>query len=268
MNGTLRLRAGEARALLAFAGDLAECREPDQLHEQVAAIPAVAGADSVILSGSRDWGRELFVEVGDERVYSGEMLGVVARSWREHPIILSDLANAAAGVRRISDLVRPADWQRRILFNDFYRPLGMTRELALQVAWGPAGSSCCLAVHRSGRDFSERDRAVLAILAPHLRAARARVMGRELVSPEQPNGSPWEPGARTAKRLSEALGITPREGEVLERLAAGRTNDGIALDLEISRHTVVRHVERIYRKLDVHTRAGATRVALEALRRT
>lgn len=59
--------------------------------------------------------------------------------------------------------------------------------------------------------------------------------------------------------LSRALPITLREGEVLARLAAGDTNDGIAHALGISRNTVVRHVEHLYAKLDVHTRAAATR---------
>jgi DNA-binding NarL/FixJ family response regulator len=68
-----------------------------------------------------------------------------------------------------------------------------------------------------------------------------------------------------ASRLERLLPLTHREAEVLARLAAGRTNDGIAYDLGISRHTVVRHVERIYLKLGAHTRASATRVALEAL---
>ena len=68
-----------------------------------------------------------------------------------------------------------------------------------------------------------------------------------------------------AAELARLLPITRREADVLARLAAGRTNDGIAHDLGISRHTVVRHVERIYTKLAVRTRAAATRAALEAL---
>jgi DNA-binding CsgD family transcriptional regulator len=69
-----------------------------------------------------------------------------------------------------------------------------------------------------------------------------------------------------AARLAGALPITRREADVLARLAAGRTNDGIAHDLRISRHTVIRHVESVYAKLDVHTRASATRAAIDAIR--
>jgi DNA-binding NarL/FixJ family response regulator len=65
--------------------------------------------------------------------------------------------------------------------------------------------------------------------------------------------------------LARRLPITPREAEVLARLADGRKNAGIAHELGISPHTVVRHVDHIYRKLGVQTRAAATRVALTAL---
>lgn len=57
--------------------------------------------------------------------------------------------------------------------------------------------------------------------------------------------------------------ITPREREVLVLLAEGRSNRAIAGALVISEATVVRHVANIYSKLRVHSRAQATRVALE-----
>src|SRR3712207_449600 len=51
--------------------------------------------------------------------------------------------------------------------------------------------------------------------------------------------------------------LTPRELEVLELLAQGKTNPAIAEDLVISRATVKVHVERIIRKLGVSDRTQA-----------
>ena len=45
------------------------------------------------------------------------------------------------------------------------------------------------------------------------------------------------------------------------QLAAGRTNREIAESLTISQHTVGRHVEHIFAKLGVTTRAAATAYA-------
>jgi DNA-binding NarL/FixJ family response regulator len=50
---------------------------------------------------------------------------------------------------------------------------------------------------------------------------------------------------------------------VLIYLAAGKTNREIAATLTISRHTVGRHVENIFAKLGVTSRAAATAYAYE-----
>jgi DNA-binding CsgD family transcriptional regulator len=55
-----------------------------------------------------------------------------------------------------------------------------------------------------------------------------------------------------------ALGLTAREREVMEGVAAGKTNREIAGDLFLSVRTVDRHVSRIFAKLGVHSRAAAT----------
>jgi DNA-binding CsgD family transcriptional regulator len=54
------------------------------------------------------------------------------------------------------------------------------------------------------------------------------------------------------------LGLTDREGEVMELVAAGKTNREIAGDLFLSTRTVDRHLARIFEKLNVHSRAAAT----------
>jgi DNA-binding CsgD family transcriptional regulator len=58
-------------------------------------------------------------------------------------------------------------------------------------------------------------------------------------------------------------GLSEREREVLAHLVAGRTNREIAELLVISQHTVRRHVENIFAKLGVTSRAAATAFAYE-----
>lgn len=60
-----------------------------------------------------------------------------------------------------------------------------------------------------------------------------------------------------------AAGLSRREAEVLVHVAAGKTNREIAGDLMISQHTVGRHLEHIFTKLGVTTRAAATAWAYE-----
>jgi DNA-binding CsgD family transcriptional regulator len=57
--------------------------------------------------------------------------------------------------------------------------------------------------------------------------------------------------------------LTPRERDVLELLVAGRTNQEIADALFISRRTVATHVEHIFSKLGVSSRATAIRLVMQ-----
>ncbi len=61
----------------------------------------------------------------------------------------------------------------------------------------------------------------------------------------------------------ERHGLTDRELEVLRLVAAGKSNREIAAALVISEHTVARHVQNIFGKLDVSSRTAAGAFAFE-----
>jgi DNA-binding CsgD family transcriptional regulator len=58
-------------------------------------------------------------------------------------------------------------------------------------------------------------------------------------------------------------GLTAREAEVLRLVASGKTNRDIAVELVISEHTVARHLQNMFVKLGVASRAAATAFAYE-----
>jgi DNA-binding CsgD family transcriptional regulator len=58
-------------------------------------------------------------------------------------------------------------------------------------------------------------------------------------------------------------GLTARELEVLRLVAAGKSNHAIAADLFVSDHTIRRHLQNIFRKLGVSSRAAATAFAFQ-----
>jgi DNA-binding CsgD family transcriptional regulator len=62
---------------------------------------------------------------------------------------------------------------------------------------------------------------------------------------------------------SSAPKLSAREREVLAQVAAGKTNREIATELSISQHTVGRHLENIFVKLGVTSRAAAIATAYE-----
>jgi HD-GYP domain-containing protein (c-di-GMP phosphodiesterase class II) len=71
-------------------------------------------------------------------------------------------------------------------------------------------------------------------------------------------------GHRAAgRRRSRLAGLSQREIDVLRLLARGHSNRQIADRLAISERTVHHHVEHIYDKLNVSTRAAATLIAMQ-----
>jgi DNA-binding NarL/FixJ family response regulator len=88
---------------------------------------------------------------------------------------------------------------------------------------------------RGAPDFSERDRALLALLRPHLRQAYIDAERRRHSTPT----------------------LTPRQRELLRLVAAGHTNAQIARRLGVSEGTVRIHLQNIYARLQVPSRTAA-----------
>lgn len=72
------------------------------------------------------------------------------------------------------------------------------------------------------------------------------------------------PGDAAASRLATAA-LTPRETEVLSWVAKGKTNRDVGDILGLSPRTVNKHLEHVFEKLGVETRAAATALASREL---
>ncbi len=63
----------------------------------------------------------------------------------------------------------------------------------------------------------------------------------------------------------EALGLSPREAEVLLWIAQGKNNEEIGIILGVSRNTIKKHVLHLLEKLEVESRNAAALRAVEVL---
>ena len=63
--------------------------------------------------------------------------------------------------------------------------------------------------------------------------------------------------ALQSRSLISLADLTPRELEILHLVLEGKTNKGIASEIEISVKTVEFHLDNIYRKIGVQTRIMA-----------
>jgi len=92
---------------------------------------------------------------------------------------------------------------------------------------------------------------------------RERVVTREVAVRVEVPVARGEPFVRDQARV-EALGITPRELEILEAMAAGLSNREIAERLFVSENTVKTHAARLFSKLSARRRTQAVQLAKEA----
>ncbi len=101
--------------------------------------------------------------------------------------------------------------------------------------------------------------AISAVLMD-MRRARPQSSGRMLhLAPMIGDGNVnmGDPGAHDGVAKRSICGLTPREMEILELMAAGCKDREIAEKAFISRHTVKTHSKRIFQKLGVNTRLQA-----------
>lgn len=91
----------------------------------------------------------------------------------------------------------------------------------------------------------------------------AEVGARLVAQLAAPTPTPTAPSTHAPTGLRDRFPeLTPREADVLERIAAGRTNPEIAAELFLTVPTVKSYVNQVFAKLGVRTRAEAVALVL------
>ncbi|AZS70863.1 helix-turn-helix transcriptional regulator [Streptomyces lydicus] len=203
-----------------------------------ALLPLLLGAvpgDSIIWSpraGSAD--RPLTLPAG---LLTPDIQAAFAREAAADSLVTHTTLGSGLPMRR-STLQTRAEFHALAAYADVYRPSGAEQQLAMSFPAGWAAGrprKVCVAINRSGSDFSDDDVAAAALLRTRL----SHVLHR--LAPPTPPPSP----------------VTLRESAVLALLARGLTNQQIAHRLAISPRTVDKHLEHAYAKLRVSGRVEA-----------
>jgi DNA-binding CsgD family transcriptional regulator len=153
-------------------------------------------------------------------------------------------------VTKVTDFYSARQWRSTGMYTDYYRPQGMEHDLMLCLparlgpGLGPQQTVRLLFVRGPGPDFTERDRALLTLLRPHLHQAYLDAERRRHPAPR----------------------LTPREWDLMNLIAAGHTNTQIARRLGLSEGTVRTHLQNIYGKLQVSSRTAAVHHAFPQVR--
>jgi len=227
-----------------LVGGLDSLTRPDQFPDFV--VPALASLVGCDIA--------TYNEIGPQGVsyrdYPRGCLGMetretFARFVHEHPLVSHYRNSADGNPVKISDFMDSSAFHRLNLYDFFFRPIPVEHQMAITVSvQGPTVVG--IALNRSRHDFTETDRQLLSVLRRPLAQSYSgllRAADRRL--PYYAN-----PG-RSLKLLTAA------EFAVLQKAATGATNVAIARHLGCSPRTVAKHLEHVYRKLDVADRTSA-----------
>ncbi|HEX6447868.1 MAG TPA: LuxR C-terminal-related transcriptional regulator [Trebonia sp.] len=160
----------------------------------------------------------------------------------EHPVLAYHLVTGNGRALRISDFLSDRQFRSLGLYCDFYRPAEVNYQLAI-TARAPGGGLIGVALNRHGHDFCAEDLDILDMLRIHIEQAAATL------PPRPPLPAPPDSAENSL--------LTPRQARVLELVADGQSDRGIARTLGISSRTVQAHLQHAYRALDVTSRTEA-----------
>jgi DNA-binding CsgD family transcriptional regulator len=233
------VRAPDLHAVLEFV-ELAWARAGEQAFplETLEALARVIPCDSVGYSDLDRLNRRTIEYVG-----TGDA-GDDALFWDivgEHPLCRHQQAYADFSATRLSDVISRRQLVATRVYADWFRPDGVVAEMEVGIVRSRARTRNFV-LSRTQGDFSARDVAVLALIAPHLARIHETTQLRHVANLVEPGN----------------IGrLTTREAEVIELVAAGLTNAAIAERLWISPGTVKKHLDNVYAKLGVANRTAA-----------
>jgi DNA-binding NarL/FixJ family response regulator len=245
-----RLEPSDYEAVLDFVRQIHAVGDMDTFARR-----AIAGIGALIPSDILTYSE---IDTEQQRAYMVEQpVGVITASQvktferlaGQHPLIRHYALTRETQPRRISDYLGLREFRRLYLYQD--RQMAVNYQIVVTI---PSSTSVVIgiALNRTTRDFSERDRAVLDIIRPHLAQAYRNAIER--AAQERTGAAARAPWSASAGSLAS---LTSREQEVLALVAGGNTNLEIAASLSLSPRTVQKHLEHIYDKVGVRCRTAA-----------
>jgi DNA-binding CsgD family transcriptional regulator len=235
------VRASDLRAVLEFV-ELAWARAGEHAFplETLEALARVIPCDSVGYTELDRLDRRVIEYVGTDDNDGGDddlFWDIVG----EHPLCRYQQAYADFSPKRLSDVISPRELSRSRVYAEWFRPYRIGAELEVGIVRSRTRTRNFVFARIDG-DFSDRDVAVLGLIAPHLARIHEAAQLRRAADVADPG------------KLAR---LTTREAEILELVAAGLTNVAIAEQLWISPGTVKKHLDNVYAKLGVANRTAA-----------
>ena len=230
----------QARQLGAALAPLYAAPQAGEFYTQLSdAINSLFGAELTCFDFFDQQGQLLHVSGNAPTLFTPPFLTQLAAHIHKHPLFTSVFVEKNPEPVKISDFCSSRDYRKTLIYNEFYRTVGVTHQLVVGFEVPGQGYTTC-ALSRGRRDFTETERVLLAFVQPHLTQLL------RLAAPALPTAT-----------TPAVAGLTTREADILHQLAQGRPDKEIAHCCSISPRTVQVHLRNIYAKLGVDNRTAA-----------
>jgi DNA-binding CsgD family transcriptional regulator len=165
----VRLGSSDFEGVLNAVRVVGAARDPDEFSRAV--IKQVAGlipSDVVTINEvDPEAGRTVYMAEPESFPIPLEGEGQLAALADQHPLIHHVVSTGDGTAQRISDFWTQAEFHASPIYQLLYRPMGVEYQMAVALP-APRPIVVGIALNRGQPDFSERDRAVLNVLRPHL----------------------------------------------------------------------------------------------------
>jgi DNA-binding CsgD family transcriptional regulator len=183
-----------------------------------------------------------------------DMHAAFARFGHQNPLVEHYLRGRDGRAIRFSDVISSRELHALELYRQVYRPLGVEYQIAFMLPSSPQ-RVLGVALSRCHRDFDTEERDLLNLARPYLIQGYRNALAHSRM---------LAPARQVATADLRALGLTPRQVEILRLVAMGHSGASAAATLSISLRTAQKHLQSAYRTLGVHSRADAALRVWEA----
>jgi DNA-binding CsgD family transcriptional regulator len=208
------------------------------------------GADTVCVDICREWRTRTpsVTMAGEHAALSTDEIDRWMALSVDDPYLVHLLATGDPNPYRTSDFMAFDRFRRTVVYQEVFAGYGM-RHLLVMAPLVTDEDLVLIGLTRRLHDFSDRETQALRPIRDLIATAldyRAQVTA---IQARISAGPPAAPPRRST--------LTERETQVLALVATGRTNDQAARELGISPRTVRKHLEGVFTKADVPSRAAA-----------
>ncbi|MGH3131736.1 MAG: helix-turn-helix transcriptional regulator [Gaiellaceae bacterium] len=217
-----RLRQTDLRAALDFLERLGGARDLDEFAATlVSGLGGVIPAEVVAFNEVNPaLERAFFVSDFDVEANLPGATAILEQHMYDNPLVVYHARSEDGSAHTWSDFVTQRRLHATELWDGLFRPFGLERQM---VALLPAPRPLLVGIvlNRCGRDFIERERALLNVLRPHLANAYRNAQARTILSALEPATGNGGEAVVLVGTLGEPLALTPRARDLLAAFGDG-----------------------------------------------